>query len=486
MKWLASLPVLLLFASSVQGQLRLDGGTSTLFHGSGGQATMYLPNSTISGGLGYHDGHLLIGASDSFLFDGFKTTVGDQTLGFSFDGVGLGLALKGISASRVWKDECHAKPARRLGAVGYLGNCGNKVVSAVAFVGATGVGFFAPFATATRTQHIGSGALLQFQIRNLTLSSLDVVEGGKYSLAQGASYSDRHLRLSGSGGLLNSQKFFQGSATLQPIRPWSLYANHQSYFVPYAAQSNGVGTNLTAGRFTALAGLNESKSLGRTITGENVGAGVRVGFIREESTWYKATGQTLLVHTITETMRHWTLTEAIAQATGKNSYSFGGGYSGNRISVSVSHSVQFLLNGRGYQQTTGVQISFRIRDTVINAQTVTDPFGKTQYGAYAESYVQTGLQVAGHETHGRTGKFAIQGKCVLPDGSPVEGCAVVIDQEITYSNSRGEFSTHAKKKGVVPVSVPIAEFAAPGDWQVIEAPNCAAPDAPVRVVVQRL
>jgi hypothetical protein len=46
----------------------------------------------------------------------------------------------------------------------------------------------------------------------------------------------------------------------------------------------------------------------------------------------------------------------------------------------------------------------------------------------------------------------------------------------------GEFESHQKKK-TVSVTVLVADFAAPGNWQVIEAPNCAAPDAPVRVVV---
>jgi hypothetical protein len=476
---------MLLFTSSAHGQLRLDGGTSTLFQGSGAEATMYSPGNTASASIGYHNG-FIFGASDTFISHDTKITVGDETLGFSFDGVGLGLALKGVSASRVWKNECsHPKPARRLGPAGYLGSCGNKTLSLTAFVGATGAGFFTPFATVTQTQHLGTGALLQYQVRNLTLSSLDVIEGGKHSLAQGGSYSSHYFRLSGSGGLLNSQKYFSGSATFQPIRSWSLYANHQSYFIPYAAKGDSVGTSLNIGRFSGTAALNQSTSLGRRITGENIGAGVRVGFVRENSSWYKSTGQkTLLVHTITEMMRHWTLTQAINQAAGRNSYSFGGGYSGNRISVSVSHSVQFLLNGKGYQQTTSVQISFRIHDTVVTAQTVTDPFGKTQYSAYAQSYVQTSLQAAGHETRSNGGKYVLSGVVKDENGQPVAGACMRINKEIVYSNESGVWSLRSHHNKPEPVTVLVDEFQL-GTWQVIAAPAAAKPGEPVTITVAR-
>ncbi len=488
MKWLLPLPVLLLVAASANCQtLMLNGGASSLLQGSGGRATMYLPNSTLSTSVGYHDGHFLVGASDTFLIDGFKTTVGDAMLGFSFDGVGLGLSLKGVSATRVWKEQndCARLKPTRSGPMGYLGTCHKGTTSVTAFVGATGVGFFSPFVSTTRAQHIGSGVLLQYSVKNLVLSSLDVVEGGKHTLAQGTSYSSRSIRLAGSGGLLNSQKYFSGSAVFQPIRAWSLYTAHQSYFLPYAAKSNSVGTSLTVGRFNGSATLNESASLGRKITGENFGVGLHVGPVREQSAYYKSgQSQTILVHTITETMRHWTLTQAINQSIKGNSYSFGGGYSSNKVSFFLTRSMQFII-GRGYQQETGVGISLRIHDTGMTAQTITDQFGKTQYVAYIESYVQTGLQTGGHEARSRRGKFLLEGKCVLPDGSPVEGCAVVIDKETVYSNSRGEFSIRMKKRNAVTVSVPVTDFAAPVDWNCLECPTSTAPGEPVTIIVAR-
>lgn len=477
---------LLLFATQANCQtLLLDGGSSTLFHGSGGQATMFLPNSTMRAGVGYRDGRFLVGASDTFLMHGFKMTVGDETLGFSFDGVGLGLALKGISINRTWKTDCQKpKPTSRLGPVGYLGKCRESATTVTAFVGGTSdSGFFAPYISAARESHIGTGVLVQHNFGHLVLSSLDVLEGGKYSLAQGASYELKRIKLSAAGGLLNNQKFFTGIAVIQPIRATTLYASHQDYFIPFAAQSNSVGANLVFGRFTAVAGLNESKSLGRKVKGENFGVGVRVGWVQEQSTYYKSDGSRLLVHAITETMRRWTFQQAINQMVGRNSYSFGGGYTSNKFSISLTHSMQFII-GRGYQRVTGVNLSFRIRDSVVNAQTVTDPFGKTQYSAWAESYVQTGLQIAGHETRHSGGKYLITGKCVLPDDSPVEGCAVVINKEIVYSNSRGEFSLHVKKRVAV-VTTPVADFAAPGEFVCVNCPVDATAGETITVTVRR-
>lgn len=472
--------------------LMLDGGTSTLFNSSGMQGTMYLPNSTVSGSIGYQH-HLVFGASDTFLVHGFKTTIGDKALGFNFDGVGLGLALKGIAVERASKPKDCTKvkqPIRHLGPEGYLGNCPKTSTSLTAFVGASGVGLFAPFVSMTRPQHISSGILFQYHFGNLALSSLDVVEGGKYSAAQGGSYSTHNIKLVGSGGLLNGQKYFSGLAVLQPIRAWSLYANHQSYFalpgvVPYTAQSNGTGTNLTIGRFTAVIGLNESKSLGRKITGENVGAGIRVGFITEQSTYYKSSGnRAFLVHSVTETIRHWTLTQTINQAQDRNSYSFGGGYSHNRFSFSVSQSMQFVI-GKGYQQTTGISVQLRVHDTVLHAQTITDPFGKTQYSAYLESYIQTHLQVAPNQTNNNGGgKHIFSGIVQDEQEKPVSGACLRIGNQTVYSNSQGVWEFRSRHSKPQSITVLVDEFQL-GEWQVVSAPSEVQPGQLVKIVVRR-
>src|SRR5216684_422322 len=358
------------------------------------------------------------------------------------------------------------------------------------FSGATGNGVFLPFQQYARPQHLGAGVLAQQRLRDFQFSGLGVLEGGQRTLIGAIEYNFRQrIRATGSGGWLNSQRYAQGQVVLQPFRSVSFYGNHSSYFDPFTATGNSVGASLTIARFTGIAGWNEGTSRGIRTTGQNIGAGFRLKWISEQSTLYKTSkGQTLLVHSVTEMMRRWSFTEAINQSAGRNSYSFGASFRSNRFSISAGHTVQFLLGGRGYAQVLGISVSFRLpHDTTVSASTISNPItGKTLWNVGGEEYIQAGnLILPGHETHS-TGKHLIAGHCVLEDGTPQEGCAVVIGKEFVYSNSHGEFQSHQTKKTAC-VTVPADEFSAPGRWQIVETPNSTAEEGSlIRVVVRKM
>jgi hypothetical protein len=56
-----------------------------------------------------------------------------------------------------------------------------------------------------------------------------------------------------------------------------------------------------------------------------------------------------------QTLRRWSANEGITSSAGGRSFTLGGSYHTNRMSVSVNHGLQFLLNGRGYQSVTSVR-----------------------------------------------------------------------------------------------------------------------------------
>ena len=77
----------------------------------------------------------------------------------------------------------------------------------------------------------------------------------------------------------------------------------------------------------------------------------------------------------------------------------GGGYHGNKISVSLDYSVLFFpIGGKGFQQTT-LQVSLRVHDTARNFQTNVDPMMRVTYTIYASSCLQGRLAGRAMDNH---------------------------------------------------------------------------------------
>jgi len=141
----------------------------------------------------------------------------------------------------------------------------------------------------------------------------------------------------------------------------------------------------------------------------------------------------------------------------------------------------------GYQSVTSGSISIRIGSLVVNAQAAADPYGRTLWSSWSESYTQTGLRIPegrGYVAHDSHGKYLIAGKC-LEDGRAVEGCAVLIGKEVVYSNRLGEFELRVKKCVPVQIVTDLDDFTATGTWEVVSAPATAKPGDPVVIVVAR-
>jgi hypothetical protein len=207
-------------------------------------------------------------------------------------------------------------------------------------------------------QHIASGILYRQEFKSgLWMASLGSVSGGEKTLAQAFGYRYRNrFMASASGGMIASDKFFEGSATFQPIRALSFSAGHRSFFHPIQASGDSVSLYAGLDRFDFQASLNDSVSQGRRLTGQSIGAGVRVSVLSEQSNRYHSDSHTILTHTISERFsRRLILTEGVTRSATGNSFNVGGSYSSNRWSVSLTRGVAFLLNGKGFQATIASQ-----------------------------------------------------------------------------------------------------------------------------------
>lgn len=476
--------IVLLIAPVAGAQtVELSGGTGNLFEASGAKATMYMPGNQASFSFGYQHGRgVVLGASDAFLYHGTTIVAGSQMSGFSFSGAGIGLALTGISATRQFEH-----------------------TTLSAFAGSLGVGFSAPYLNTVRPEHIGVGLLLQKHFCSQQISqnkivscrwafySMTVLNGGQLTAAEGVTFQSRKLNLAASGGTLQNHRFYNLTNTYSPTKWASVYASHQNFSVENRnAVSDNIGASITAGKFFGSISANGGSSGGIVTTGESASVGVHLGPVFEQSMYFTSpTSGRLLSHNFTEIIRHHlTLTQTISQSSQGNSYSFGGGYTTNRFSFSVNRSVELVI-GRGFESTTGFSLNFRIHDTVINVQTVTDILGHASYAAWAESYVQTGLQSGQSNQPGQhhvasQGKYRITGRCVRESGAPQEGCTIQIGKAVVYSDSNGDFELRMKNNKPVLISVPLDQFITPGEFQIVSAPQVAQPGTEIVVTVKRM
>jgi hypothetical protein len=459
--------VLLLGVPASAQVLQLSGGSSTLLGGTGGEITAFFPESTLSASAGFANGHFVFGASDTFKFHGLDVTAGDRNFGYSFDGAGLGVSTRGLFVQR-----------------------NTRNTSFAVFVGSTGIGYATPFMVAAKAQHIGAGFFLQHHFDNgLLLSSLAVIDGGKRTAVEGLSYRSHSLHLAGSGGLLQNQKYFSGEADYQPLRSLSFSATHNDYFLAEHLTTNSLSGFAALGHITLQASVLDGQYRLLKTTGASAGASLRVGSITVRSNFYESNHRILLVHMAQEHFHRWTLSGIVNQLQGQTSYAFGGGYQGNKISASIDHSVLFFpISGKGFQQTTTVQVSLRIHDTALNFQTNVDPMMRVQYTTYASSYVQGPLSGAAMNSHSHStgGKFVIAGAVVDEHGQPVEGVAIQLQGgAVVYSDSQGRFFARVKHDKPVGLVVLLQEFAAPGRWAVTSCPVEAAPGTEVLIKVRR-
>jgi hypothetical protein len=413
--------------------------------------------SIITASAGFADGHFVFGASDSFTFHGLDVTAGDKSFGYSFDGAGLGVNTRGLFIQR-----------------------NSEHTSIAAFAGSTGVGYGAPFMNTATSQHVGAGFFLEHHFVNgLLLSSLAVVDGGKRTAVQGLAYQNHVFRVSGSSGLLQNQKYFSGEVDYQPLRSLSFSTTHNDYFLTDRVTANSLSAFSALGRVTLQASVLDGWYKALKTNGASAGAGLRIGSTTVRSTFYESNHRMMLIHSVQERFARWTVTGIINQMHGQTTYAFSGGYHGNKLSASVDHSVLFFpFGGMGFQQTTTVQVSLRIHDTVVNLGTTVDPQMHMKYTTYASSYVQGPLAGLVTEKHSYStgGKFIITGTVTDEHGQPVEGAAIQLaGGRVIYSDSQGKFFARVKHNTAIVVSVLVNEFASQGEWVVRTCPANVQP-----------
>ena len=179
-----------------------------------------------------------------------------------------------------------------------------------------------------------------------------------------------------------------------------------------------------------------------------------------------------------------------------------------RVSSRVGLSQQVSLRGRRPTVLFGASLMTPIGDFAVDYQVVHQPFqpfspfrsalnltARLQLGKYSTSvgtYVQPdgsvdysasgstflymgsfgGMQP--QQLGGRMARYVVRGTVRDEKGNPVEGAAVGLGSEVVFTNSTGQFFHRVGRPGRIPVTVMVAEFLLPGQWEVVRAPADAA------------
>lgn len=266
---------------------------------------------------------------------------------------------------------------------------------------------------------------------------------------------------------------------------------------------NQLLTSLNAGGFALGGAIFESEvqgvrshgrslSVGRDITGR---LHANVNILRSGSAL--GSQSTLLVAAVRENVSpRLSLTQTVTGSEGQVSFSFGGAFLSNRISIGVEHQTVYvpLLTNNPFKQAMLVNIRVQpFGNFQGNLDTYISPDGSLKYGVGGSTVLYGALPgaAAGPPPMAISfGKYMVRGRVVDADGTPLRGVALRIDEDVVYTDSLGEFFARKGKHHAYPLEVVLDEFLIPGRFEIVSAPTqvMAAPEdraSPVTITLRR-
>jgi hypothetical protein len=254
------------------------------------------------------------------------------------------------------------------------------------------------------------------------------------------------------------------------------------------ASVNQLSSDFHIGKFFFGTGLFSSNASGRRTRGENLYVGKRIGQRIEVNTNYftsspQATATnisqktTILSGTVRENVpTRFSLLQLISRTVGQTTFAFGGDFTSNRLQLRADYQNVYLpfRPDRPFEQALALNVSLRVKGTLqVTAASNVAPDGRLRYSFGASTYV---YRIAGMAENGFSrdlfsiAKFVIQGVVEDVQGFPVEGAALYIGREMTYTDSSGHFQMRASKHGPCQIRVVPQEFLTNIIYEFVSAP----------------
>ncbi|HEX6104326.1 MAG TPA: OmpA family protein [Gemmatimonadales bacterium] len=136
-----------------------------------------------------------------------------------------------------------------------------------------------------------------------------------------------------------------------------------------------------------------------------------------------------------------------------------------------------------FRSTLNLSARLQLGSYSTSVGTYIQPDGSVDYAASGSTFLYLGSfggvqpgQVGG----GSIGRYVVRGVVRDEGGSPVEGAALALGDEVAFTNSRGEFFVRVRRPQRYPLAVRLEEFLFPGRWEVAAAPVDARAEAEER------
>jgi hypothetical protein len=128
---------------------------------------------------------------------------------------------------------------------------------------------------------------------------------------------------------------------------------------------------------------------------------------------------------------------------------------------------------RPFRSTLNLTARLQLGGYSTSLGTYVQPDGSVDYSASGSTFLYMGGfgGVQPNRIGGAAlGRYIVQGVVRDESGAPVEGAALMLGDEMTFTNSAGRFFVRAGRPRRYPLAVKLDEFLLPGTWQVASAP----------------
>ena len=281
--------------------------------------------------------------------------------------------------------------------------------------------------------------------------------------------------------------------TLKPARQWSITAARQ-HFVQDDAEAvdparvtvNRISAGVNAVGFRVSGSVYDSSGSRFNNTGASASVGRRVNRIVDASVDYfrsaprdEAPSSSVVVNVQEAVSPRVSLLQVITRADGRTSFSAGGEFISNPVTVGVSYQTVYAPFHRGnpFVQTLGLDVRVRLMGNIqLRAGTYTTPDGRMRYTISGSHLLHRDRRRSDGASRAAFPKYLIHGIVRDADGDPVEGAAVKIGEEVLLTGRDGRFFLRTGRAAPTEITVLPEEFSLPGRFQAVSAPTIAVPD----------
>jgi hypothetical protein len=274
--------------------------------------------------------------------------------------------------------------------------------------------------------------------------------------------------------------------TIKPASNLTLIAGHQNLLQPqvdfnapflratvdqgqadYTVAKFHLGAGLFQSHSSSFHNRSEDFSVYRPIT-RNIEGGVN--YFRSLSGPASSNLAGTMREKITQKL---SLLQVVSRSQGNTTILFGGSYTANRFAVNVDYQDLYLpfLPNNPFTHSLTVSLKLKLWGNVqVNGDTFRSSDGRLRYSASASTLLVHNFQHGASPETFNFPKYVVRGHVRDEAGTPIEGAALRIGDQVVYTNAFGEFILRQTKAGPLRFEVVLPEFMNALSFRVVTAP----------------